>query len=163
MARTSRFDRAAPPVAPRFEDLEAGVEFESPAHTVTGADVEAFASLTGDRHPVHLDDDFARETVFGRRIAHGMLVLSLALGLMPIDPARVAALRRVSDATFKAPVRLGDTIRVKWRIVEVRPLDARFGTVTYAWTIVNQAGATVVRARVEALWHRTPEAGAGSA
>jgi acyl dehydratase len=93
--------------------------------------------------------------VFGERIAHGMLVLSIALGLMPLDPDRIAALRRVSDATFKAPVRLGDTIRVRSRIAAARPLDDRFGIVTYAWKVLNQDDRVVIRAQVESLWHRS--------
>ena len=150
-------DRTSPSEAAGldFEELEPGLEFETPTHTVTAADVDAFARLTGDHHPLHLDEEFAAASVFGGRIAHGMLVLSLALGLMPLDPERVAALRRVSDATFKAAVRLGDTIRVRTRIVEARPLDDRFGVVTYSWKVLNQDDRVVIRARVESLWHRS--------
>jgi 3-hydroxybutyryl-CoA dehydratase len=134
-----------------FEALEVGQEFTSRGRTVTEADVVAFASLTGDWHPQHSDAEWAAASSFGERIAHGMLVVSLAAGLVPFDPDRVVALRRVSDATFKRPVRFGDTIRVEGRIAE---LSDEAGLVTFAWNVVNQDGRTVCRARVDVLWKR---------
>ncbi|MDQ3936241.1 MAG: MaoC family dehydratase N-terminal domain-containing protein [Actinomycetota bacterium] len=139
-----------------FDDLAPGMEVETEARTVTESDVIAFADLTGDRNPQHLDAGFARESIFGERIAHGMLVLSCAVGLLPLDPHRVVALRRIADATFKAPVKLGDTIRVHTRVVEVRPLEEGYGIVTLRWKVVNQKGATALRAKAEVLWRRTP-------
>ena len=92
-----------------YEDLYVGLSFRSPGRTITDADVIGFAALTGDFSEVHTSDVYAKASQFGRRIAHGMLVVSLAAGLVPFDPGRVIALRRVADATFKRPVRLGDT------------------------------------------------------
>jgi 3-hydroxybutyryl-CoA dehydratase len=80
--------------------------------TVTEADVIAFAGLTGDYHPQHVDAEWAAQSPFGERIAHGLLVLSLAAGMVDFDPEDVIALRRVRDVVFKRPVKLGDTIRV---------------------------------------------------
>jgi acyl dehydratase len=145
-----------PSLAIDFDDLAVGIEFETLGRTITESDVVAFSNLTGDRHPQHVDEEFARATIFGERIAHGMLLLSYAVGLMPLDPFRVVALRRISDATFKSPVRLGDTIRVHTRISEVRPLDEGFGIVGMKWKVVNQEGITALRARAEVLWRRTP-------
>jgi 3-hydroxybutyryl-CoA dehydratase len=137
-----------------FEALEAGQEFTTRGRTVTEADVVGFASLTGDWHPQHSDAEWASESPFGERIAHGMLVISLAAGLVPLDPGRVLALRRVSDATFKRPVRFGDTLRVEGRIADVAPASEDAGLVTFAWNVVNQEGRTVCRARVDVLWKR---------
>ena len=137
-----------------FEALEAGQEFTTRGRTVTEADVVGFASLSGDWHPQHCDAAWAAESAFGERIAHGMLVIALASGLVPFDPGRVVALRRVSDATFKRPVRFGDTLRVEGRIAEVAPASDEAGLVTFAWNVVNQDGRTVCRARVEVLWKR---------
>ncbi|HEX5622680.1 MAG TPA: MaoC/PaaZ C-terminal domain-containing protein, partial [Solirubrobacteraceae bacterium] len=86
-----------------FEALEVGQEFTTRGRTITEADVVGFASLTGDWHPQHSDAQWASASPFGERIAHGMLVVSLAAGLVPFDPARVIALRQVSQATFKRP------------------------------------------------------------
>jgi 3-hydroxybutyryl-CoA dehydratase len=137
-----------------FEALEPGQEFVSRGRTVTEADVVAFASLTGDWHPQHSDAAWAESSPFGERIAHGMLVVALASGLVPFDPGRVLALRRVCDATFKRPVRFGDTLRVEGRIAELAPVSDEAGLVTFAWNVVNQDGRTVCRARVEVLWKR---------
>jgi 3-hydroxybutyryl-CoA dehydratase len=137
-----------------FEALEPGQEFTTRGRTVTEADVVAFASLTGDWHPQHSDAEWASASPFGERIAHGMLVVSLAAGLVPFDPGRVVALRRVCDATFKRPVRFGDTLRVEGRIAELGAGADDAGLVTFAWNVVNQDGRTVCRARVEVLWKR---------
>jgi 3-hydroxybutyryl-CoA dehydratase len=133
-----------------FEALEVGQEFTTRGRTVTEADVVGFASLTGDWHPQHCDAAWAAASPFGERIAHGMLVVALATGLVPFDPDRVVALRRVSDATFKRPVVFGDTLRVEGRIAEL----SEAGLVTFAWNVVNQDDRVVCRARVEVLWQR---------
>ena len=137
-----------------FEGVEPGQAFTTRARTVTEADVVGFAALTGDWHPQHADAEWAAASPFGERIAHGMLVLSLAAGLVPFEPERVLALRRVSDATFKRPVRLGDTLRVVGRVAEAAPVGDDAGLVTLAWAVVNQDDRTVCRARVEVLWRR---------
>jgi 3-hydroxybutyryl-CoA dehydratase len=93
----------------------------NPGRTVTEADVVAFASLTGDFHPQHVDAEWAGQSVFGERVAHGLLILSMAAGMVDFDPAEVIALRAVRDAVFKRPVRLGDTIHVETRRGEVEP------------------------------------------
>jgi 3-hydroxybutyryl-CoA dehydratase len=137
-----------------FEELHVGDGFVSRGRTVTEADVVGFAALTGDWHPQHADATWAASSVFGERIAHGMLVVSFAVGLVPFDPDRVIALRRVADATFKRPVRLGDTIHVAGTVAEVRDADEQAGLVTLAWKVLNQHGQAVCRAKVEVLWRR---------
>lgn len=121
--------------------------------TITEADVVAFAALTGDRHPQHTDAPWAAQSQFGQRVAHGMLVLSYAVGLVPLDPERIVALRRIEQAVFKRPVRIGDTIRVDARLA--RPDDGR-GLEAWEWRIVNQHGKLVARATVEAVLRREP-------
>lgn len=141
-------------VALPFEQLVPGVRFESEARVITEADVVRFADVTGDHNPLHIDADWAAASPFGERIAHGMLVLSAAIGQLGFDPVQVLALRRVRDATFKRPVRLGDTITVQATVDEARPFDDRAGLVTFALRVVNQRGELVCRAAVEALWRR---------
>jgi acyl dehydratase len=137
-----------------FDSLEVGERFTSGGRTVTEADVVGFAGLTGDRHPQHTDESWAQTSPFGQRIAHGMLVLSYAVGLVDLAPERVVALRSVREAVFKRPVRLGDTIRVEGRIEELTPLDAGLGLVATRWQVVNQQDATVARTTLEVLWRR---------
>lgn len=143
-----------------FETLEAGQAFTTRGRTVTEADVVGFAALTGDWHPQHADAIWAASSPFGQRIAHGMLVVSLAVGLVPFDPERVVALRRVSDVVFKRPVRLGETIHVDGRIAELRKLTPTEGLVTLAWSVVGSRGRTACRARVDVLWRRDTESAA---
>jgi 3-hydroxybutyryl-CoA dehydratase len=137
-----------------FEHLQEGAGFATRGRTVTEADVVAFAAQTGDLHPQHVDAAWSAQSPFGERIAHGMLVLSYAVGLVPFDPERVLALRRVGDAVFKRPVRLGDTIRVAGEIAGLAPLDDEAGLVTLAWRVLNQDDRVVCRARVDVLWRR---------
>lgn len=137
-----------------FDELEPGERFESRGRTVTEADIVAFSALTGDWHPQHADAVWAAASDFGERIAHGMLVLSFAVGLVEFDPDRVMALRRVSSATFKAPTRIGDTIRVRGSIASVKQLDARAGLVETTWKVVNQEDRSVLIFSVDVLWRR---------
>jgi 3-hydroxybutyryl-CoA dehydratase len=152
--------REAPPY---FDDLRIGDAMESSGRTITEYDVVSFASLTGDWHPQHADAAWAAESPFGRRIAHGMLVISYALGLLPIDPRVVMALRSMDSAVLKRPVGLGDTIRVRAKIADLRPLGEEVGLVTLAVRIVNQEDELVVRMEIVVLWRRQAVASEGSA
>jgi 3-hydroxybutyryl-CoA dehydratase len=142
------------PLARDFDELELGERFVTQGRTVTESDIVTFAGLSGDTHPQHTYADWSARSRFGERIAHGMLVLSFAVGLMPFDPDRVVALRRVADAAFKRPVRIGDTIHVEGEVKDKTELDAEHGLVTCRWRILNGAGTLVARASVEVVWRR---------
>lgn len=137
-----------------FEDLHEGARFQTRGRTITESDVVAFAAQTGDWHPQHSDAEWAASSQFGERIAHGMMVLSYAVGLVPFDPERVVALRRVGDAVFKRPVRLGDTISVRGSVESCAPVSDDAGLVTLAFRVMNQDDEMVIRARVEVVWRR---------
>lgn len=145
------------PLGRDYDELAVGESFETRGRTITESDVVMFAALTGDWHPQHSDLEFARESLFGERIAHGMLVLSYSTGLVPFDPVCVVALRGLSDVSFKAPVRVGDTIRVEGRFVRLTDVSPELGLVTCAWRVRNQHGKVAVRATIEILWRRTAE------
>jgi 3-hydroxybutyryl-CoA dehydratase len=140
-----------------FEDLRAGQRMRTRGRTVTEADVVGFAALSGDWHPQHTDASWAADSQFGERIAHGMLILSYAVGLIPFDPGRVVALRRIADVVFKRPVKIGETISVDGRVAELSELDEQLGLVGCAWSVLNQDDALVCRARVDVLWRRSGE------
>jgi acyl dehydratase len=142
-----------------FDELSVGDGFVSGGRTITESDLVSFAALTGDWHPQHADAGWAEGSRFGERIAHGMLVLSYAVGLAPLDPERVVALRGIDSVAFKRPVRIGDTIRVEGRVEAARTVDSEHGLVELRWLIRNQEGEPVARARVSALWRRAPAAG----
>jgi 3-hydroxybutyryl-CoA dehydratase len=144
------------PFALDFDALQGGERFVTRGRTITEADIVQFATLTGDMNPQHTDAAWSAESRFGERIAHGMLVLSYAIGIVPLDGERVVALRRVADVVFKHPVYIGDTIHVEGRIESLRPVDESHGLVEAVWRIVTQRGRTAARARVELLWRRSP-------
>jgi 3-hydroxybutyryl-CoA dehydratase len=137
-----------------FDELTAGERFSTHGRTIGEADIVAFAQLTGDMHPQHTDAEWAAQSRFGERIAHGLLVLSYAAGLVPFDPDRVVALRRVGDAVFKLPVKIGDTVHVEGEVVRTRELDEGHGLVECRWKVLNQRGKTVLRMTVEVVWRR---------
>jgi acyl dehydratase len=139
-----------------FDDLEPGVEFATAARTITESDLVSFAALTGDRHPLHTDARWAADSPFGERVAHGMLLLSYALGLVPFEPSRVVALRGVDGVVFKRPAHIGDTIRVEGAIESLEPLDEGAGLVTCRWKVLNERDETLARAKLKVLWRRAP-------
>jgi 3-hydroxybutyryl-CoA dehydratase len=136
-----------------FEDLEEGREWESDGRVVTAADVAAFADLTGDRSPIHLDPEFARRTPFRRCIAHGLLGLSLAGGLTAAaTPARTVAFVGLREWHFRAPVYVGDVVRTRSRVLrrELRGRGRR-GAVVWRVQLVNQHGQVVQEGITETL------------
>jgi 3-hydroxybutyryl-CoA dehydratase len=137
--------------------LEPGTTLTSRGRTITEADVTSFAALTGDWHPQHADAEWAADSRFGERIAHGMLVLSYSIGLVGFDPDRVVALRGFDSVTFKRPVRIGDTIKVEADVEEATPLDEGHELVTLRWRVLA-SGRLAVRARVQVV--HASEAGA---
>lgn len=137
-----------------FEQLEPGRRFTTAWRTVDERDVLGFAALTGDHHPQHVDAAWASRSPFGERIAHGLLVVSLAAGLVPFDPRRVVALRRLGDVVFKRPVALGAQVRVEGEVRDLRPLDGPAGLVVLAWSVRDGDGRLCCRATVEVLWAR---------
>ena len=116
----------------------------------------SFAQLTGDMHPQHTDAEWAAGSRFGERIAHGLLVESCAVGLVRFDPERVVALRRVGDAVFKLPVKIGDSVHVEGQTLRARDLDDETELVEYRWKVVNQDGRMVLRMNVEVVCRRAP-------
>ena len=137
-----------------FDALSEGEHFVTRGRTIGEADITSFATLSGDTHPQHTDAEWAASSRFGERIAHGLLVLSYAAGLMPFDPERIVALRRVGDAVFKQPVRIGDTIHVEGEVVEKTEIDPGHGLVATRWRVLNQHGKLVARASVDLVWRR---------
>ena len=137
-----------------FDSLSVGERFVTRGRTIGEADITGFATLTGDTHPQHTDAEWAAAGRFGERIAHGLLVLSYAAGLVPFDPERIVALRRVGDAVFKQPVKIGDTLHVEVRVASKSELDHEHGLVETSWRVLNQRDKLVMRAKVDLVWRR---------
>ena len=130
-----------------FEDFRIGQRFEAPSRTLTDAHFLFFAGLTGDNHPIHYDDEYAREkTQFGRRLAHGLLLSSLtALGAGALAPhvhaSMIAFLEQRSR--FRAPAFIGDTVYPALEVSELIPKQGR-GVLKMRATITNQRGELVL-------------------
>jgi acyl dehydratase len=145
-----------------LDPSQIGARSVSRGRTITEADVVGFAALTGDMHPQHTDAAWAAGSRFGERVAHGMLLLSYSVGLVEFDPERVVALRRISNAVFKRPVLLGDTIHVESTVEAVDPLDETHAIVSCGWRVVNQDGRLVAKATVELVWRGAAGSAAGA-
>jgi 3-hydroxybutyryl-CoA dehydratase len=122
-------------------------------HTVTEADVTAFAKLTGDFNPVHIDEEFAAGTIFKTRIAHGAFVASLLSAVMGTKMPGWGAIFRSLNLSYRGPVRIGDDVLVHCEVAEI-DLDKQLVTIS-CWCKVDgkkvvrgDAGAWVAR-RVE--------------
>jgi acyl dehydratase len=145
-----------------YDDLHVGMAFRSPGRTITDADLVAFAGLTGDYSELHTSDVYAKNSEFGRRVAHGMLGLAYAHGLMW---ARTGELREtavaflgIHDWKFVAPIFVGDTIFVDYAIAELRDSRSRptQAIATFDVTVKNQNGALVQQGRKALLVSKVP-------
>ncbi|HTI46659.1 MAG TPA: MaoC/PaaZ C-terminal domain-containing protein [Casimicrobiaceae bacterium] len=149
----------------RYDDLHVGMSFRSPGRTITEADIVGFAGLTGDYSELHTSDVYAKHSQFGRRVAHGMLGLAFAHGLMwprtgELRETAVAFLG-ISDWRFVGPIFVGDTLFVDYRIAELR--DSRSkptqAIATFDVELVNQDGQVVQRGRKALLVSKVPLGG----
>src|SRR4051812_11939798 len=128
-----------------FDDVHVGQEWESLGRTVTQTDIVNFAGLSGDFNPIHMDHEFAKSTAFRRPIAHGLLVQAVSSGLGTNTPSmRTLALMCMREWHFKGPVFIGDTIRVRTKVVEKESrARGRRGVITWQRQIINQEGKIV--------------------
>jgi acyl dehydratase len=108
-----------------FEDYEVGLTATSPARTITETDIVSFAALTGDWNAIHTDAEYASKQIFGQRVAHGLLGLSIASGLvvrLGFMEETVLAFRELRYWKFSVPMFIGDTIRVRITVTETKPM-----------------------------------------
>ena len=143
-----------------FDQFSAGQTFSSQGRTVSQADVSLFAGLSGDHNPLHTDEAYASGTVFRGRIAHGLLVQSVASGLawqIGIFDGTIAALKEML-IRFQSPVMPGDTVRLTLRVAEIDPApSSRRGWIRFEAQVVNQRGEVVIEGTWTTLMHRKPD------
>jgi len=130
----------------QFEDLDVGMSAAT-GHTVTDADILMFAGVSGDTNPVHLDGEFAESTMFGGRIAHGMLSASFISAVFGTKLPGPGCIYLAQSLKFKAPVKVGDTVVARVTVAEliVEKRRALFDTVC------TVAGKVVLEGRAEIL------------
>jgi len=141
-----------------FEDVAVGDREVTQGRTITGADVTNFAGVSGDFNHLHTDAERMGESMFGERIAHGMLVVSAATGLLwqsrtPAERAAVVAFYGIDDLRFRQPTYVGDTIRVETEVLETREQEdgPGNGTVRTQVDVENQRDQTVVSCEMTTL------------
>jgi acyl dehydratase len=130
-----------------FEDYSIDDVRTSRGRTITEADIVNFAGLSGDFVELHVNEEYARNGPFGRRIAHGALIFSISTGLMvqmTSDHEAIVAFRGVDRLRFLEPVFIGDTIHVIKKTLEKNTKDGIRGLVVFETTVLNQDGKPVL-------------------
>ena len=106
-----------------YEDAKVGDECITPSVTVTAAMINAYADLSGDHTPIHVDEEYARKSDFGTRVAHGLLGLSLADGLKTQAEYRFLPGKSLGWTwDFVAPIKINDTVHVRFRVGSMRTI-----------------------------------------
>jgi acyl dehydratase len=145
-----------------WEQWDIGAEFVSPARTVTEADIAMFAGLSGDYNPLHINEEYCKQTPFGSRIAHGPLVYAIAAGLLfqlhLYDDTLIAFLG-FDSLRFTKPVKPGDTIYARIKVLEKRETsNTERGVIKRRLQVLNQRGEVVQEGVQAFLLKRQPAA-----
>lgn len=142
-----------------FEEFTVGDEVISPGRTVTEADIVAFAAFSGDYNQLHTDAEYAKDTIFGERIAHGLLGLSIASGLA----ARLGFIEGTAEAfrglnwKFRGPIKIGDTIHIEAQVARKKEMQRLGGgIVVFDVAVINQRGETVQKGQWTVLVKSKP-------
>lgn len=141
-----------------FEEIEVGEEYESPGRTVTETDIVLFAGLSGDYNVLHTDAEFMKTSIFGERIAHGLLGLAIQAGLFTRATAPYATRAFVGLRwKFKGPIKIGDTVRLRARVTAKKDASKpECGIVTIDRTVLNQRDEVVQEGETDLLVERRP-------
>jgi len=143
-----------------FEEFNLGDKMTSQGRTITESDIVTFAGLSGDFNPVHIDAEFAQAGMFGERIAHGLLVLSMASGLA----WQLGFMAGTADAflsldwKFAGPTKIGDTLKVSAEVAQKREMPGSSGgMVIFSVEVTNQRGEVVQRGKWSVLVRGMPK------
>ena len=142
-----------------WDDANEGDECVSPTYTVTKERILAYADLTGDHTPVHTDEAYARTTPFGTRVAHGLFGLSIADGLKTRSGMRfMPGMSLGWEWSFVAPIKLGDTVRVRFRVESKRESKSKpgWGILVLPSELINQRDEVVQRGEHRVMVPRRP-------
>jgi acyl dehydratase len=141
-----------------FDDFAVGDQVITAGRTVDIGDITTFAGLTGDHYPLHTDEEFCRNTPFGSRIAHGPLTYGFAVGLVALSGFlgdAITAFLECQSLRALAPVRPGDTVRVRAVVAEATPSSKpHLGVLRIDYTVLNQRDDEVMKFRMVLLARR---------
>ncbi len=138
-----------------FEEFEIGKKILSAGRTVTETDIVAFAGLSGDYNQIHTDEQYSARTPYGKRIAHGLLGLSIASGLAVQTgflEGTVLFFREIDEWKFVKPIFIGDTIHVEMEVLETKAMSRMGGgLVVVGMDIKNQDDETTMKGKWKVL------------
>ena len=125
-----------------FDEFSIGQKIISAGRTITESDIVTFAGLSGDYNQIHVDAEYSKNSPFGQRVAHGLLILSIASGLAVqtgFMEGTVVAFREITEWKFTRPVHIGDTIHVEVEVIETKELRRiGAGSVVTMLSVINQ-------------------------
>lgn len=141
-----------------WDELEVGETWTTPSRTITETDVTMFAAMTGDFVPFHIDDVRARESMFGGRVAHGLLGLAYMQGMITWVDTGIASMGSLGwTVDFKGPIRIGDTLTTRFTIAGKRPTrDSGRGILTVNCELFTEDGTIVQVAEHRRMVRRRP-------
>lgn len=146
-----------------YEDFGDGLTFDSPGRTVTETDLSLFCMLSGDWHPLHSDEEYAKTTQFGRRVVGGVFGIALVTGAMSrwgIFEDSVVAMLSVDQWQFLGPIFVGDTLSVRMTIIGKRlTKNGTCGVIDREFEVRNQRHEVIQRGRSDALIKLRPQDG----
>lgn len=141
-----------------FDELELGDEFITVSRSVTEADIVNFCGVSGDFNQLHSDIEFARNSPFGQRIAHGMCGLAIASGCLNrsgLIEGTTVAFKAIREWHFKRPIYIGDTIYVNVRVKEKTDTGkSDRGLISFWLTVINQRDEVVMEGQWDVLMTR---------
>jgi len=142
-----------------WDDAQVGDECISPTYTVTKERILAYADLTGDHTPVHVDEEYARNSHFGALVAHGLFGLSIADGLKTQSDYRfLPGMSLGWSWDFRSPIKVGDVLHVKFRVGSMRTSNSKpaWGIVVLPAELINQDGIVVQQGEHRLMIPRRP-------
>jgi acyl dehydratase len=144
-----------------FEEFKVGQVFYSTARTITETDIVMFAGLSGDYNQIHTDVEYCKTTPFGQRIAHGLLVMSIASGLIAQSgflDGTVISFREIKDWKFVKTTFIGDTVHVITKVIETKSLKrVGGGLIVISLDVRNQNDETLMKGKWTALMANKPQ------
>jgi len=145
-----------------WDDAKVGDEAVTPSVTVTGEMIDKYADVSGDRTLLHVDEEYARKSHFGQRVAHGLMGLAMADGLKCQAEYRfLPGMSLGWNWDFLLPIKIGDTLHVKFRVASMRPSKSKpdWGIVVIPCELINQNGEVVQRGEHKLMILRRPARG----
>jgi len=138
-----------------YEDFEEGMTFTTPGRTITETDLVLFTGISGDLSELHTNEEFAKTTVFGQRLCHGMLGVSVVTGLMTRSGVfeRVIAMLGINNWKFLKPLFVGDTVHVRFQITEKRLSNSnpKAGIIGRYYELINQNNEVIQKGEIPAM------------